>query len=222
MTEPAPEPPTLPLVVPPELVARTLGIPQPLDEDTRWAIEQAISDAQADVSAYLGYDALTPLTRTEQHLVPWMGGYDLTYQPVVEIVSETAETDPETGALTGLFTVTYRAGLDAASDPALEPIRRYVRAHAANTPTVQALARQLAPQLPREVVSASVEGQSVTYASSDAASTAPGSGFPGALPGREILDRWRIAGRRVAKRRATPSDFPPWPYDYAPPQRLWW
>lgn len=215
MSTPVPDPPALPLIVSADQVARTLGIPLPLDEDTRWSIEQAIADAQADVAAYLGYDALTPTTRAQEHLVAWMGGYDLTYHPVIEIISETPETDPETGSLTGLFTVVYRAGLNAAEDPAQEPIRRYVRAHAANAPTVQALARKLAPQLPREIVSLSVEGQSVTYTGRDNSATAPGSGFPGSLPGLAALDRWRVAGRRVARRRTTPADFAPWPYDYA-------
>lgn len=212
---------TPPLIVSVSEVARRIGLQQPLDEDTRWAIEQVIVDAQADVSAYLGRP-LTPTTYTETGLVPWMGGYDLQHAPVLSIVSETAETDTDTGQPTGLFTVVYTAGIDAATNDEMEPIRRYVRTHAIYAPSLQALVRQVDPDLTRKTTAVSVEGQSITYQDVYASTSGPGSGAPGALPVLASLDRWRIAGRRVSRRRTDPSSIPPWPYDYTPCKHWGW
>ncbi len=192
-------------------VARRLGLQQPLEEDDRWLVEQALIDAQSDLEAYLGRP-VTPQSWTETGLVrfPDPDRWDLVNSPVVEIVSETAELD-EDGVATGAWTVAYTAGLDGAGDPVLEPLRRYVRTAALYAPEVRALFRRLAPEAARQVVSLSVEGQSVTYADTYAASGKPGE--LGSPPLLASCDRWRVAGRRVFQRR-TPRVRTSWDY--------WW
>lgn len=191
----------MPLVVKVDEVARRLGLPQPLEETDRWIIEQALTDAQADLEAYLGR-SVTPATYTQTGMWPVNGQYDLPQYPVISIVSTTPEVEPATGMTTGTFTVTYIAGLDAENDPTLEPIRRFIRTHATYSPEVQALFRRLAPEEARRVMSLGVEGQNVTYADTyqvDANATA--TGMPGALPTFKSCDRWRLAGRRVVQGR---------------------
>lgn len=212
------------LVVTPEEVARRLGLEQPLDEHDLWLVEEAIRDAQADLEAYLGRP-VTAQTYTETHMLPVGGGYDLTYWPVIEIVSTTAETDPDTGMPTGYFTVVYRAGLDGVADPELAPIRRFVRTHAMYSETVQGLFRRLAPEAARKVSSLGVEGQNVTYVDAYATSAnASELGLPGGLPTFKSCDRWRLAGRRVYQGPTRSQD--PWPYpfgyDRCGPEWRWW
>jgi hypothetical protein len=134
-------------------------------------------------------------------MYPFAGGWsfpdeDETILNVVSVVPEMHDGTPPVP--TGLFTVTYRVGLDAANDPALRPIRRYVLAHAMNSPEVVRVWK-IATGTKGEVRTLSAEGQSVSF-------TAPtlgggggkaGSGEPGSLPTLASLDRWRLAGRRV-------------------------
>lgn len=181
-------------------VARRLGLPQPLDERDRWIVEQALTDAQADLEAYLGRP-VTPQIFTDTGMLPVGGQYRLKHSPVLEIVSTTAETGPD-GTPTGYFTVVYTAGLDGVNDPALEPIRRFVRTHAIFSPELQALFRRLVPGEARRVTSLGVEGQNVTYADTytvDAQATA--EGVAGALPKFSTCDRWRRARRRIVQGR---------------------
>ena len=210
------------LIVPAEDVARRLGLQQPLKEDDRWIIEQAIEDAQADVVAYLGRD-LTPQQYTEHHLVPHAHGWELENDPLISIVSWTAETSPE-GFETGRYTVVYTAGIDAKNDPELKPILRYIAVSAFYSPDVQTMFRRIAPDRARLVQQVNVEGQSVTYVNTYAAPGAPGSGGPGSLPTLKSLDRWRL--RRVYKRASRYGETQPWPYDFPggrrPPFEWWW
>lgn len=213
------------LVVTTDELARRLGIQQPLDTDDRWALERAIGDAQADLEAYLGR-AITPRTYTETGLVEHSDGWHLANFPVVSVTSVTAEVDAAAQP-TGRFTVEYVAGLDGANDPALEPIRRYVRAHAMFAPETQVMLQRIDPGLTRVVQSASVEGQSVTYATAYAAGAgAPGSGAPGALPTLKSCERWRLAGREVFQRPTPYGAYEPWPYDWPigvpSDYRPWW
>lgn len=202
--------PGVALIVTADYIARRLGLPRPLSADDQWTVEEAITEAQSDVEAYLGR-AITPTQYTETGL--WKafdGSYLLTYWPLVDIVSETAETDPDTAQLLGTWTVVYTAGLDAANDPLLAPIRRYVVAAAMNSPSVTDLWEAAQPSAGRVVTSVSAEGQSVSYANTSPAGGQigpAGSGSPGALPLLSSLDRWRIAGRRVFQRRGEP--YPP-------------
>lgn len=222
-----PPPPTL--IVTADDIARRLGLTVPMDDDTRWRIEQAIQDAQADVSAYLGR-SLTPDTVTESGLIPvqvdGVDYWDLKEGPVLSITSTVAETYPDTGQPTGRYTVTYTAGIDSVTDPALAPVRRYVMVHAMYSPGVQLIFRTELPDRARRAQSVSVEGQAVTYDDTYSTSGAtPGSGAPGALPTLKELDRWRVAGRRVVRRQARWYEGQPWPYDYyyrPGDWRRWW
>jgi hypothetical protein len=199
------------LVVQPEQIARRLGLPQPLDERDRWLIEQAITDAQADLEAYLGRP-ITAQTYTETGMLPVNGQYVLTYWPVIAITSTTAETDSDTGAPTGLYTVVYTAGLDGVTDPELEPLRRFVRTHTLYSETVQGVLRRLMPESARKVASLGVEGQNVTYADVyTVAGNATELGLPGALPTFKSCDRWRLAGRRVVQPLTRAAES--WPYE---------
>ena len=199
------------LIVTPEEVARRLGVPQPLDEHDRWLIESAIADAQSDLEAYLGRP-VTAQTYTQTGMLPVNGQYRLCRWPVIAITSTTAETDPVTGAPTGLFTVVYTWGLDGVADPELEPLRRFVRAHALYSDTVQALFRRLSPEQARKVTALGVEGQNVTYADTYAVeANAAELGLPGALPTFKSVDRWRLAGRRVHQGPTQMNE--PWPYE---------
>ncbi|WP_433542083.1 hypothetical protein ACQP10_37995 (plasmid) [Streptosporangium sandarakinum] len=179
----------------PEQVAMRAGLPLELDADDRAVIEEAIEDAYGDVAAHLDYSPV-PATFTERGLRPNPGGaWQLQHDPVIEVVSATAEADPVSGQPTGLFTVVYRAGLDPVADPVYgRALKRYVLAAAAASPMV----RRLAQRVPgaRLVASVNVEGQGVTYESSGAG--APGSGAAGAPPTLESLDGWQ---RRAVSQR---------------------
>jgi len=205
------------LIVPVEDVARRLGIPQPLEEEDRWRIEQALLDAQADLEAYLGRP-VTPHTYTESGLWPvYPGKYRLSHHPVIEIVSQVPETYPD-GTPTGMWTVTYVAGLDGASDPELEPLRRWVRTHAMYSPDVQSLWRRLRPDLAQRITSISVEGQGITYGDTYAVdASASEKGLPGALPSLSTCDRWRLARRRVVQPATRVAVWP-----YGPAYGEWW
>jgi hypothetical protein len=207
------------LIVDPDDIARRAGLTRPMDSDTQWAVEHAIIDAQADVEAYLG-QPITPTETTESGLYPANGGsltaattWLLTYAPVVEVVSATAEgVDPWPY---GTYTVVYRYGLDAANDPRLGPIRRWVTAAVLSSDAVVGAYEQQNPTTSRVVTSLSAEGQSVSYGatSSPGATTGgePGSGVPGSVPTLASLDQWRVAGRRVFQRR-TPVVFDSYRY----------
>lgn len=212
------------LIVPAEDVARRLGLKQPLAEDDRWVIEQAIGDAQDDVAAYLGR-GLLPQQYTDHHRIPHLHGWELENDPLISVDSFTEETDVD-GDPTGRYTVVYTAGLDAANNPELRPIRRYVAVHAFFSPDVQTMFRRVAPDRARLLQQVNVEGQSVTYVDTYAAPGAPGSGGPGSLPTLESLDRWRLAGRRVVQHRTPYGQTQPWPYDFPgerrPPFEWWW
>lgn len=186
-------------------IARRLGLQAP-DEATLARLDDALTDAEADVVGYLGRP-IRPQTLTAYHLYPDPhGGWDLPESPVIEVVSAVAETYPGQPLITtGLFTVTYRAGLDYENDPNLAPIKRYVIAAVRNDPTLLAyLERTGAIQGAVKSTSVSTEGQSksTTYAAVGeqmGGGGTPGSDSPGALPSKSTLDRWRRAGRRVAE-----------------------
>ncbi|MFC6883355.1 hypothetical protein [Actinomadura yumaensis] len=219
-----PEPPT-PLIVSADDVAVRARLPTPLPAVHRMLIEAAIRDAQEDLEGYLGRP-LSPRTYTDSGVWPNPGGgWTLTHDRVLEVLTAVPEVWPGSGEQTGMFTVTYRAGLDAANDPELAPIRRFVRAHAQYSPEVQRLAREVVPDAGRVAKSASTDGQSATW-EADVPTPAPGSGVAGELPTKASCDRWRIAGRRVSQR---PGVTLPWPYDrpgplaWVPPRGWgWW
>lgn len=200
-----PEDPTL--IVSPEAVAKKAGMTLPLTEAQRETIVEAILDAQADVSAYLGR-AIVPTIYTETgRYDDGTGHWNITPldEPVIEVIDATPETSQ--GDPTGYFTVTYRAGLNAKDDPDLRPIRRYVTAAAMNAPEFVLMWRT-ATSAKGEIKSVTTEGQSITY--NTASLGGGGKGQPGELPGKNSLDRWRVAGRRVFQRPTVPR--PPWPY----------
>lgn len=201
-------PPAPPLIVPVDVIARRLGLPDPLTEDDEWLIAEAIADAQSDLEAHLGRP-VTPREYTEMGRFPFAGGFRLAQDPVVEVVSTTAETDPGTGQPTGLFTVVYTAGLDGALDPDLAPLRRYVTAHTIYSAGVQAILRRLAPESAQRVRTVAVEGQSVTY--EDVYARSAEAGAVGSLPTLKSCDRWRVAGRRVHQ-AATRMNRGGWPF----------
>jgi hypothetical protein len=181
-----------------------------LDEDDRWTLEQALLDAQADLEAYLGRP-ITPRAYTETGLIRHLSPdeWELSNYPLVAVTDVAAEMDED--GPTGFYTVEYTAGLDGANDPDLVPLRRFVRAHAMYSTDVRALYRRLSPEASRMVTAMSVEGQSVTYSDTYAASGQPGA--PGTLPTLASCDRWRLSGRRVFQRR-TPRFRNVWDY--------WW
>lgn len=201
MTTPNPEPV---LVVTVAEVARRTGLNA--DDDTvRDVITTAILDAQAAVTAYLG-QPITPQTYTDEHRAQVPGPWHLLHHPVLEVLEVVAEVDAG-GAATGLYAVTYRAGLDAAGDPALDPIRRYVAQHASLDENVLRLVRKSDPGWDRRTSSVTVEGQSVSYETIRAADTGAGSSSrrsgvasvaPGAPMTMQMLDYWRVAGRRTS------------------------
>lgn len=196
------------LVVSVEEVARRLGLPQPLEESDRWLVEQAITDAQADLEAYLGRP-VSKTTYTQQGVILYLDGFHLLHFPVLQIVSQTPETDVD-GDPTGRYTVVYEAGLDGENDPELEPIRRFIRTHAMYSATIQALYRRLKPGEARRVTSLGVEGQSVTYGDTFATEAqASELGLPGGLPSMKSCDRWRL--RRVNQAGTRLNG--PWPFD---------
>jgi hypothetical protein len=197
MSEPAPEDAPF-LVVHPEIVGRRAGFTLPLTEDDRFAIEQAILDAQGTVQGYLRRPIQpTEVTVTGLYPDPWgYGRWDLPDPDARDIV---AEPELSSGLATGLYTVTYTTGLDVATDPALEPIRRFIVAAALNAPEV--LRRwQLVTAGSRTVKSVSVDGQAITYGdATQGGGGAAGSGAPGALPKLGSLSQWRR--RSVYQRR---------------------
>ncbi len=202
------------LIVPVGDLARRLGLPQPLDENDRWTVEQAISDAQSDLEAYLGRP-VTPRTYTEAVFTGWGDAcwQDLLiHQPLISITSTTADIDPISGQPTGRTAVTYLAGLDGAADPELKPLRRFVTAHATFSDTVLRLLTRLDLTPPRRIKTLSVEGQGVGYTDDgyDRASKG-GAGTAGALPTLASCARWRIAGRGVTQGPTESTGT--WPYD---------
>jgi hypothetical protein len=186
-------------------VARAAGLDELEHEDV---IEAAILDAQADVTGYLGRE-ITVGTYTETGRMVVGDEWDLTplEDPVIAIGTVTAETYPG-GGLSGYYTVTYTAGLDAATDPVLAPIRRYVKAHALNSPELHRLWVATSP--PSTVTSVSTEGQSVSYSTPTLGGGGPpGSGAPGALPTLGSLSRWR---RISVSRQRQPVSYALWPH----------
>jgi hypothetical protein len=205
------------LVVTPESVLKSAGIPLPVTVDQREIAVEAILDAQADVVAHLGR-AIVPTVYTESgRYDDGRGRWNLTPldEPVIEVLTVTADTSY--GQPTGYFTITYRAGLNAKDDPELRPIRRYVTAAAMNSPQFLRMWR-VATSARGEIKSTTTEGQSVTYDS--ATLGGGGQGQAGALPTLKSLDRWRIAGREVFQRRTRPR--PPWPYTGVSGDGVYW
>ena len=205
--------PTLGLIIQADTVARLAGLPRPLDTDGQWLVEQAILDAQSDVTAYLGRP-ITPLIATENNLWPQSATLSLTdprqwllcNRPVIEVLTTDEETDDPFPF--GTYTVTYTYGLNAVIDPQMEPIRRWIRAAAVASPEVASVWMSVDPSGGggRVINSLSAEGQSVSYGAvtvpgAGAGGGAAGSGAPGAVPLLSTLDRWRVAGRRVFQRR---------------------
>lgn len=196
-----------PLIVATADVGTRAGLPVPLNDQDQALITAAIVEAQVDLEAYLGRP-VTPREFTQTGCIPYLNGWDLAEDPVLQVISSVSETGPD-GRETGRYTVTYRAGLDGANDPDLAPLRRYVTVHAAYAPQVM----QRATDGPggRVEKSLSVEGQSVTYENAYTPGV-PGSGTPGSLPTLSSCDRWRRSGRRVYRGRSPWWDG--WPYDY--------
>jgi hypothetical protein len=191
-----PDPP--PLLVTVEDVCDLAGL-NSADPDAADKVEKAIRRVTADVVAYLG-QPVQPTQYTEHHRPPaWdreslTWGYDLTYAPLVEVVSAVAEVDQDQDE-TGLFTVTYIAGIDAAETP-YAAIRQYIlRASAYADPVVVRLT--LAASLPRDVKSVSADGQSVTFA--DRPQVSKSTSAEG-VPAMETMDEWRVRGRTAYTR----------------------
>lgn len=191
------------LVVTAADVARRLGLTLPLSADNQALIEGSIRDKQAILNSYLGVPVV-PTTVVEEGRWPVGTGWQLSYEPVIEVVSAVAETDSVTGLLTGTYAVTYVWGLDVAGDGAFEPIRRWILAHAGATPEARRLVRVAAVGATRSITSLSAEGQSVSY-------SAEGSGGSSredtlvdefGLPTLRTVDRWRRANRRIYQRSA--------------------
>lgn len=208
------------LVVSPETIAVKAGISLPLSAEDRDTLTEAILDAQADVEGYLGRPVV-PITYVETGRYPGADGWDLVEHgddPVVTVISAIPETDAETTQPTGYYTVTYTAGLDARREEVLRPIRRYITAHAMNSPEITRLWVTAGGR--GQVKTVSAEGQSITFESATLGGGGnAGSGNPGALPTLSSLDRWRLAGRRVhvARTRTTV-----WPFgDMDPVGRRW-
>ncbi|MEU4331372.1 hypothetical protein [Nonomuraea dietziae] len=172
-------------LVTPEKVAVRAGLPAALDADDRALVEEAIDDAFAEVASHLGRSPV-PETFTQRGVVQdGRGGWCLDYEPVIEVVSATAETHPVNGALTGAYTIVYRAGLDPESDPRYgRVLRRYVTWSAAVSPIVRRLTQAKGVRLQTSV---NVEGQGVVYESTQSAA---GSGVAGAPPTLADLDEW--------------------------------
>ena len=213
-----------PLVVDVTYVARRAGLAVPVEDDqVAFVLEEAIRDRMVQVETYLGIP-ITPTRAVDTGRWANPGGWLLSREPVVEVISAVAETAPVTGGLTGTYTVTYTYGLDAAAGGEYEPIRRWVLAHSATHPDVRRLVRAdpAASTGTKTVVSVSAEGQSVSYkedAPSGGGGGAAGSGGatvvdPSGLPTLASLDRWRRANRRVYQRPTPP--FAGWLGDMLP------
>lgn len=186
------------LIMSPEALADSIGMTLPLSSQQRRILRQAIIDAQSDVVAYLGRPVM-PQTYVQSGLWAYGDEWLLTVQgddPVVRVLSTVQEVDPLGGVL-DTWTVTFLAGINARDGEEYEPIRRFVRAHAANSPEVTRLWRSVVN--PEKVIkSSSTQGQSISYeVPTLGGGGAAGSGNPGALPKISTLDRWRLAGRRV-------------------------
>lgn len=198
------------LVVSPESVAVKVNIALPLTPERRDIIVESIRDAQADVTGYLGRE-IVPTAYVEHDRYAYPDGWNLTARgddPVIRVLSAVPQLD-SAGVPTDYFTVTYLAGLDARTDPTLRPIRRYVTAHALNSPEFTRMWR-IATSTKGEVRSVSAEGQSISYAAATlGGGGSAGSGAPGALPTLASLDRWRVAGRRVHQGATRTGN---WPY----------
>lgn len=193
------------LVVSPETLAKKARIPLPLSEEDRELIIECIRDAQADVIAHLGRPIM-PTMYSESGRYDVGGRWNLTPldDPILEIVSATQD------ASGGTYTIGYLAGLNAKDDPALQPIRRYVTAHAMNSPEFTLMWKTVTK--PKgDVKSVTTEGQSISWDKATLGGGGnAGSGAPGALPTLKSLDRWRVAGRRAFQRKTVPLE--PWPY----------
>lgn len=181
------------LIVSPEALAASAKIPLPLTPEQRLTITEAILDAQGDVETYLNRP-IVPRIYTERHLDDYSGEWqfvDNQGDPVIRVISVVPETgDP---FYDDRFTVTYLSGLDARNDPALRSIRRFVIAHAKNSPEFVDLWITTTGQT-GTIKSISAEGQSVSYAApslSGGVVAKPGDGSPGALPTLSSLDLWR-------------------------------
>jgi hypothetical protein len=181
-------------VVDPAAVARKLDVAAPSAEMLD-AITEAILDAQADAAAYLGRPVL-PRSVTEPGCWPWPGGWQLTEDPIWEVTATVAEVTPVDGILTGYYTVTYVGGLDARTDPDCAPVRRWVKAAAANDPSViRAWAATGAFGVRKMVMT---EGQRVMFETlALGGGGKAGADSPGALPSKSIMDALRRAHRRV-------------------------
>lgn len=196
------------LIVSPEKLAKKAKIPLPLSEENRELIIDCIRDAQADVISYLGRQ-IVPTVFSEAGRVDVFGHWDLTPLdiPLIEITGVT--TEMSNGQPTGRFTITYSAGLNVKDDPALSPIRRYITAHAMNSPEFVLLWRE-ATKIRGNIKSSTTDGQSVSYDTPTlGGGGVAGSGAPGALPTKASIDKWRLAGRRIYQRPT--RHRPPWP-----------
>ena len=189
-------PPVDTLIVDPTAVARKLGVADPTPAFLA-AVADAVLDAQADAQAYLGRPLL-PAQYVQTCCYPYLDGWRLDEDPVLEIVTAVAETYPLVGGLTGLYTVTYIGGLDARVDSPddCSAVRRWVKAAAANDPTViRAWSAGGAVGLRRSVTT---DGQSVTFDNLGLGGGGQaGTDSPGALPSKSSMDALRRRNRRV-------------------------
>ncbi|MEU8385555.1 hypothetical protein [Streptosporangium sp. NPDC048865] len=190
-------------VVTPEEVAARIGMTTPLTPQRRSIIQGAIRSGLATVTSHLHVSPI-PRQFTERGLVQVGDTWPVKNEPLIEVVSVTAETVG--GEPTGTWTVVYTAGLDPEADPTYgEVLAEYVLAHASAMPHVV----KLAPG-GRRVKSSSLEGQSVSYESDPQA----GSGAAGAPPSLNSLDHWRRLNVSQA------AGIAPHPLDEAPMR--WW
>jgi hypothetical protein len=190
------------LCVDPVDVARKIGLDyDALPTNTQWLIDDAIRDAQSDVSAWLGREIMPTAFRVEGQVQQPNGKWDLPEQPVVSIDAVTPETDA-LGGFTGRYTIDYTGGLNARTEQALHPIRRYVAAAAALDPTIMRLSAAMRP-----ISAVNVDGQGITYGEGTSTKPMPGAApQPGQLPSMDTMKRWQVKGRRVFQRR---GDNPP-------------
>lgn len=218
-TPPDPDPYAVLVVTPEELAKSIGGLPDPLPEEQRLILADALLDAQTDVEAYLGRPVVPTVYTETDRWSPDGVNWNLVMlgdEPFIETVSVTAQTDMS--GPNGYFTIVYRAGIDARTDPVLRPIRRFVMLHAKHSPEVVAYWKKVT-KATGEVRSESAEGQSVSYAPASMSGNAqtgvkPGDLTPGSLPTMASLDRWRVAGRRVYQAATLASRWPfyggPW------------
>lgn len=195
---------TSPPLDPAYALARRLGFPEP-DDGLLDVITDALADAEADVEGYLGRP-IHPVTRSVDGCWPVAGGWDIPGETgrIRSIVSAVPQLID--GTESGMFTVTYLVGIDYLADAECRPIRRYVTAAAANDYLLlNYLEGQEHRRGPVTSVSVSTEGQSKTVQYGHLGYTPPASrgtgmtDYPGALPAKSTMDRWRIANRRVVQ-----------------------